>query len=52
MRSDHHSNNKRGGVCIYYKEVLPLRVINVNYFNECIRFELETDNEKLSSLSL
>ena len=26
MRSDHPSNNKRGGVCIYYKNLLPLVV--------------------------
>ena len=38
MHSDYPSNSKRSGVCIYYKETL--RVINVNYSNECIRFEL------------
>ena len=36
--SDHPSNSKRVGVCIYYKEALPLKVININYLNECIRF--------------
>ena len=36
-----HPNSKRGGICIYYKEALPLRVVNVNYLNECIRFELK-----------
>ena len=41
VRSDQPSNSKRGGVCIYYKETLPLRVINVNYLNECIRLELK-----------
>ena len=40
MHSDYPSNSKRGGVCIYYKETLPVRVINVNYWNECVRFEL------------
>ena len=29
VRSDHPSNNKRGGVCIYYKTSLPLRVIDI-----------------------
>ena len=28
-RSDHLSNNKRGGVCIYYKNFLLLRVLSV-----------------------
>ena len=38
LRSDHPSNTKRGGVCIYYKNLLylPLRVININYLNKCI----------------
>ena len=26
VRSDHPSNKKRGGVCIYYKSYLPLRI--------------------------
>ena len=39
-RSDHHSNNKRGGVCIYYKNFLHLRVLGIQYLPECINFEL------------
>ena len=31
VRSDHPSNNKRRGVCIYYKRFLPLRILNVQY---------------------
>ena len=46
VRSEHPSNSKLGEVWIYYKEVLPLRVINVNYLNEYIRFELNI-GEKL-----
>ena len=26
FRSDHPSNNKRGGVCVCYKSTLPLRI--------------------------
>ena len=33
-RADHPSNTKRGGVCIYYKECLPLRVLNIVFLNE------------------
>ena len=40
IRSDHPSNNKRGGVCIYYKNFLPLRVLSIPYLRECINFEL------------
>ena len=40
-RSDHPSNNKGGGVCVYYKKFLPLRVLDVQYLHECINFELK-----------
>ena len=40
IRSDHPSNNKRGGVCIYYKNFLPLRVLGIQYLQECINFKL------------
>ena len=40
VRSDHPSNKKRGGVCTYYKSYLLLRIIDINYLNECVRFEL------------
>ena len=39
IRSDHPSNNKRGGVCIYYKHFLPLGVLIIQYLQECINFE-------------
>ena len=29
VRTDHANNVKRGGVCIYFKESLPVRVINL-----------------------
>ena len=32
VRADHPNHTKRGGVCIYYKESLPVRVINLSYF--------------------
>ena len=38
VRSDDPSNKKRGVVCIYYKSYLPLRIIDINYSNECVRF--------------
>ena len=39
-RSDHPSNKILGGVCIYYKTYLTLRIIDINYLNEFVRFEL------------
>ena len=40
VRSDHPSNTKRGGTCLYYKNNLPLKVINIGYLNECLTLEL------------
>ena len=36
FRADHPSGNRRGGVCVYYKESLPIRMLNINYPQECI----------------
>ena len=41
VRSDHPSNTKGGGVCLYYKNNLALRVINIGYLNECLTLELK-----------
>ena len=43
--ADHPSNNKRGGVCIFYRTNLPLRVLNISYLSECITFEVSTGNK-------
>ena len=40
VRSDHPPNTKRGGVCLYYKNNLPLSVINIGYLSECLTLEL------------
>ena len=37
---DHPLNSKCGGVCTYYKNYLPLRIISVNYLSECMNFEI------------
>ena len=38
IRSDHPSSSKRGGVCIYYKSVLPLGILDIYYLQESIFF--------------
>ena len=38
LRADHASNSKRGGVCVYYKSSLALRLIDVHYLQECLIF--------------
>ena len=39
-RSD-HSSSKRGGVCIYYKNFLSLKVCDISLLDECIKFDLK-----------
>ena len=52
MHSDHASNNKRGGVCIYCKNFLPLLVLSIQYLEECINFELNIGGKVCNFLSL
>ena len=40
VRADHPSNTKRGGVLIYYKNVLPIKLIDVKYLHESFNLEL------------
>ena len=47
IRADHPNNIKRGGVCIYYKESLPVRVISIPYFNEALLLEMSCNNKKV-----
>ena len=47
LRSDHPSNTKRGGVCIYYKEHLPfVRRDDIANLDECIVGEIKVKNSK------
>ena len=52
VRSDYRSNNNRGGVCIYYKSFLPLRILNVQYLKESTCFELKIGDKTCNFLSL
>ena len=47
VRADHPSDTKRGGVCIYYKESIPARVINLSYFEEALLLEMTYHNKKV-----
>ena len=37
IRADHPSNQKRGGICIYDKDFLPIKVNNVSCLMECFK---------------
>ena len=47
IRADHPDNIKRGGVCIYYKESLPVRCISTTYFKEALLLEMSYNNKKV-----
>ena len=47
IRVDHPGNIKRGGVCIYYKESLPVQVISTPYFKEALLLEMNHNNKKV-----
>ena len=46
IRSGHPSNTKRGGVFIYYKESLAVRLVDITFLHECIVCELTIQNKK------
>ena len=52
VRSDHLANNKRGGICLYYKTCLPLRVLDIQYLNEFITFELKIGDKLCTFVTL
>ena len=47
IRADHPNNTKRGGICIYYKDSLPVRVISLPYLKEALILELTDNNKKI-----
>ena len=44
VRWHHPTNSKRREVCIYYKGSLPLKIIDIQYLQECINFCLTIDD--------
>ena len=38
---DYPFNRKPGAVCVYYKNLLPLKSFDIQYLKECIIFELQ-----------
>ena len=45
-RTDHPDNVKRGGVCMYYKEVLSLKIISTSYFGQYLLCDVTFQNQK------
>ena len=51
-RADHPSNAKRGGASVYYKNMLPLEILDRQYLNESINFEILIEGEICKFISL
>ena len=49
---DHPSNQKRGGICIYHKDLLPIKVNNISCFKECLNFNLSVHGKQYNYLDL
>ena len=47
IRADHPNNVIRSGVCIYYKESLPVRAINLPYVQEALLSGLNDQNKNI-----
>ena len=45
VRSDHPSGSKRGGVCCYFKESLPIRILKITPMTECLVLEMLCNNK-------
>ena len=50
--SDHPKNIKQGGVCIYYRETLPVKTVQINYLPECLVCEVNYKNKKIFIVTL
>ena len=51
-RADHPNNVKRGGVCIYSKEILPIKFLDVSNLPGCLLCEVSYNNQKCFIVSL
>ena len=52
VRADHPSNTKEGGACIYFKNSLPLKVLDIQLLQECINFEIKIADKICNFISL
>ena len=46
VRADHPNSVKRGGVCAYVRESLPVRNFSNSYLSECLTLEITISNKK------
>ena len=52
VRVDHPNNIKRGGVCAYARDFLPVRIVSNHHLSECLNLEINLKSKKGYLLSL
>ena len=52
VRADHADNIRRGGVCIFYKESFPVRVISLPFFKEALLLGMSYNRKGVSVCNL
>ena len=52
MRSDHPSNYRRGGACIYCNQSLAFKILDIKYLQEFIVFQVLIANKLCNFISL
>ena len=52
VRADHPSNTKISGVCIYFKNSLLLKILDIQLLQECINFEIKIAGKACNFISL
>ena len=52
VRADHPSNTKKGGVCIYFKNSLASKVLDIQLLQECVNFEIKITDRTCNFTSL
>ena len=52
VRADHPWNVKRCGVCVYFKESLPVKCLSNSYLKECLILEVSINNKRGYVVSL
>ena len=51
-RADYPGDVKRGGVCIYFKNDLPIKLLNISQLSECLAIEVGYENTKCIIVTL
>ena len=52
IRSDHPSNDKWGGVCVYFKSSLSIQILTISMLHECINLEIRIDDKLYTLICL